>query len=107
MTKLKKWKKYTFLSQKMTKSSIFDKIEEAKKYTSLSQNDKMGQFWQKLFAISQHIVCTHSILMLISWFEVHFSNMTKWTIFDKIEKVKKKIHFPLLQNDKIEKAKKI
>ena len=48
LTKLKKWKKkYTFLSQKMTKLSIFDKIEEAKKYTSLSQNDKMGLIWQK------------------------------------------------------------
>ena len=34
-------------SRKMTKLSIFDKIEEAKKYTSLSQNDKIEHFCQK------------------------------------------------------------
>ena len=38
--------KNPWASQKMTKLSIFDKIEEAKKYTGLSQNDKIKHFWQ-------------------------------------------------------------
>ena len=45
----KNWKsekKCTFLSQKITKLSIFDKTEEAKKYTGLSENDKIEHFWQ-------------------------------------------------------------
>ena len=50
--------------------------------------------------------------MLISKFEVHFSNMTKWIIYDKIEKVEKKYTFlsqkmtKLSIFDKIEEAKK-
>ena len=45
--KLKMWKN-TLASQKMTKLSIFDTIDEAKKYMSLSKSDKMGYFWQFL-----------------------------------------------------------
>ena len=67
LTKLKKWKKSTCLSEndkiehfwqnwriekihgpltKWQKLSIFDKIEDAKKCTGLSQNDKMEHIWQ-------------------------------------------------------------
>ena len=67
----KNWKieKNALASQKMTKLSIFDKIEEAKKYTSLSQNDKMGYFWQ--FWKSEKTTRPSQ-------------KMTKLSIFDKI-----------------------
>ena len=58
----KNWKieKNPMASQKMTKLSIFDKIEEAKKYTGLSQNDKMGHFWQKIV----WYITTHSVYIV-------------------------------------------
>ena len=59
---IEKWKN-TRASQKMTKLSIFDKI-----------------------VLWQHNGVEKSYL---SQFEDHFSKMTKWAIFDKIEKVKK------------------
>ena len=46
-------------SQKMTKLSIFDKIEEAKKSTVLSQNDKIEHFWQN-WRIEKSIVLSEN-----------------------------------------------
>ena len=58
MTKLKKWKKkYTFLSQKMTKLSIFDKIEEAKKIHEPLTKWQNGAFLTKLV----WYIITHSV----------------------------------------------
>ena len=82
---LTKWQNWAFLiklkkrknsrsSHKMTKLSIFDKIEEAKKFTVLSQNDKIEQFWQNLRREKNTRAS---------------QKMTKLSIFDKIEKAKK------------------
>ena len=105
----KKWKKKKTpirASQIMTKLSLFDKIvwyitthSVHTVYLYLSHNLKStchkwqnGQFLTKLK------------------FEVHFSQITKWTIFDKLEKVKKKPQASLKMTklsvfDKIEESK--
>ena len=90
MTKLKKWKKkYTFLSQKMTKLSIFDKIEEAKKYTGLSENNKIKQFWQN-WRSEKNPRSSHKMTKLSIFGKIEEAKntrashkMTKWGIFDK------------------------
>ena len=71
LTKLKK-RKNTRVSQKMTKLSNFDKIEEAKKSTVLSENDKIEHFWQNWRS------------------EKKWQN---WSILTKLKK--RKIHEPL------------
>ena len=72
-----------------------------------------GAFLTKMkFAISQHTVCTHSILMLINNLKSTFQKWQNGPFFNNIEKWKK-IHFPVLRKwqnwalfDKIKEAKK-
>ena len=85
LTKLKK-RKNSWSSHKMTKLSIFDKIEEAKKYTVLSQNDKIEHFWQNWRREKKNTRASQKI--------------TKLSIFDKIEKAKKV--YGAFLNDNIE-----
>ena len=122
LTKLKK-RKNTRVSQKMTKLSIFDQIEEAKKSTVLSQNDKIEHFWQNWRSEKIHEPLTKwqngAFLTKIVWYitthSVHIiylclshnlkSTFQKWQngpFLTKLKKWKKKIHFPLSENDKIE-----
>ena len=136
---LRKWQNWAFLtklkkrknprsSHKMTKLSIFDKIEEAKKfsvlyqndiiehfwqnwrskkYTGLSQDDKMGHFWQNWRSEKIHGPLTKwQNWAFLTKFKTWKKNtrasqkMTKLCIFDKIEEAKKST--VLSQNDKIE-----
>ena len=86
-------KKYTFLSQKMTKLSIFDKIKEAKKYTGLSENDKIKHFWQNTEKDSSEKNPKRKI----------HSPLTKWQNWAFLTKLKKrkKNTRALSQNDKM------
>ena len=95
----------SFLSR-MTKLSIFDKIEEAKKYTGLSENDKIKQFWQNWRSEKIHGPLTKwqnwaFLTKLKKRKNTRVSQkMTKLSNFDKIEEAKKST--VLSQNDKID-----
>ena len=97
---LRKWQNWAFLtktkkrknpraSHKMTKLSIFDKIEETKKYTGFSENDKIKHFWQNWRSEKIHGPLTKwqnwaFLTKLKKRKNTRASHkMTKWSIFDK------------------------
>ena len=123
---IEKWKS-TMQSQKMTKLSIFDKIEEANKSTVLSENDKIQHIWQNWRSEKikgslrkwqnwafltktkkrKNPRASHKMTKLSIFDKIEETKntrvsqkMTKLSIFDKIEEAKKST--VLSQNDKIE-----
>ena len=70
----------------MTKWAIFDKLKKWKKYTGLSENDKIEHFWQNWRSkIIEITYCTYTISHNLN---STFSKMTKWAFGDNIEKWK-------------------